>query len=108
MGGFSFINTDYLVDKLQGILSSTASVAFDLGLEILYEQCSNIIKNFKAISDKVNNDIPQAGDVTRMTNGCNAGIRNTFLSGGSLLENVGSKLSLPADYTNLIRGLVEM
>lgn len=166
MGGFSFMNTDYLVDKLQGILSGAASVAFDLGLKTLYEQCSNTIKNFEAISDKLNsmqldecaaakelvgvvmdengfhssevmkeklgtaikenklsqgvsemwdiittedkanNNVPQAGDVSRVTNGCNADIRNTFLSGGSLLENVGGRLGIPADYTNLIRGLV--
>ena len=56
--------------------------------------------------DKANNNVPQAGDVARVTNGCNADIRNTFLSGGSLLENLGSRLGLPADYTNLIRGLV--
>ena len=166
MGGFSFMNTDYLVDKLQGILSGAASVAFDLGLKTLCEQCSNTIKNFEALSDKLNsmqldecaaakelvgvvmdengfhssevmkeklgtaikenklsqgvsemwdiittedkanNNVPQAGDVSRVTSGCNAEITSTFLSGGSLLENVGSKLSLPADYTNLIRGLV--
>ena len=166
MGGFSFMNTDYLVDKLQGILSGAASVAFDLGLKTLCEQCSNTIKNFEALSDKLNsmqldecaaakelvgvvmdengfhssevmkeklgtaikenklsqgvsemwdiittedranNNVPQAGDVSRVTSGCNADITSTFLSGGSLLENVGSRLSLPADYTNLIRGLV--
>ena len=54
MGGFSFMNTDYLVNKLQGILSGAASVAFDLGLKTLCEQCSNTIKNFEAISDKLN------------------------------------------------------
>jgi len=160
------MNTDYLVDKLQGILSGAASVAFDLGLKTLCEQCSNTIKNFEALSDKLNsmqldecaaakelvgvvmdengfhssevmkeklgtaikenklsqgvsemwdiittedkanNNVPQAGDVSRVTSGCNAEITSTFLSGGSLLENVGSKLGLPADYTNLIRGLV--
>jgi len=166
MGGFSFMNTDYLVDKLQGILSGAASVAFDLGLKTLCEQCSNTIKNFEALSDKLNsmqidecaaakelvgvvmdengfhssevmkeklgtaikenklsqgvsemwdiittedkanNNVPQAGDISRVTSGCNAEITSTFLSGGSLLENVGSKMGLPADYTNLIRGLV--
>ena len=166
MGGFSFMNTDYLVDKLQGILSGAASVAFDLGLKTLCEQCSNTIKNFEAISDKLNsmqidecaaakelvgvvmdengfhssevmkeklgtaikenklsqgvsemwdiittedkanNNVPQAGDVSRVTSGCNAEITSTFLSGGSLLENVGSKMGLPANYSNLIRGLV--
>ncbi|WP_319549521.1 conjugal transfer protein TraH [Desulfogranum marinum] len=166
MGGFSFMNTDYLVNKLQGILSGAASVAFDLGLKTLCEQCSNTIKNFEAISDKLNsmqldecaaskelvgvvmdengfhsgevmkeklgtaikenklsqgvsemwdiittedkanNNVPQSGDVSRVTSGCNAEITSTFLSGGSLLANVGSKIGLPTDYADLIRGLV--
>ncbi|GAB6194225.1 conjugal transfer protein TraH [Desulfocastanea catecholica] len=54
MGGFSFMDTDYLVDKLQAILSNAAGVAFDLGLKTLCEQCSNTIKNFEALSDALN------------------------------------------------------
>jgi conjugative transfer pilus assembly protein TraH len=165
-GGFSFMNSDYLVDKLQGILSGAAAVAFDLGLKTLCEQCSNTIKNFEALSDKLNsmqldecaaakelvgvvmddngfhssevmreklgtsikenklsqgvsemwdivtkqdaanNNVPQAVDVAKITSGCNADMQSTFLSGGSLLQNVGNKMNLPADYTNLIRGLI--
>jgi conjugative transfer pilus assembly protein TraH len=165
-GGFSFMNTDYLVNKLQGILTGAAAVAFDLGLKTLCEQCSNTIKNFEALSDNLNsmqldecaaakelvgvvmddngfhstevmreklgtsikenklsqgvsemwdivtredeanNNVPQAGDVAQITSGCNGDIQSTFLSGGSLLANVGSKMGLPADYTDLIRGLV--
>lgn len=166
MGGFSFMNSDYLVSKLQGILSGAAGVAFDLGLKTLCEQCSNTIKNFEAMSDKLNsmqleecaaakelvgivadkngfhssevmrekldtaikknklrqgavemwdmitkdntanNNVPQAGDVSRITRGCNADITSTFLHAGSLLENVGGKMGIPRDYINLIRGLV--
>ena len=166
MGGFSFMNTEYLVDKLQAILSGAAAVAFDLALKTLCEQCSNTIKNFEALADnlnsmqidecaaakelvgvvmddngfhstevmrerlgtsikenklsqgvvemwdmatkedKANNNVPQAGDVSRVTSGCNAEITSTFLSGGSLLENVGGKMGLPTDHINLIRGLV--
>ena len=166
MGGASFMNTDYLVDKLQGILSNAAAVAFDLGLKTLCEQCSNTIKNFEAIADKLNsmqieecsaskelvgivadkngfrsadairerlgtaikknkltqgisemwdiatkqdqarNNVPQAGDVARITRGCNADITATFLSGGSLLANVGSRMHMPTTYIDLIRGLV--
>ncbi len=165
MGGASFMNTDYLVDKLQGILAGAASVAFDLGLKTLCEQCSNTIKNFEAIADKLNsmqiqecaagktlvgivadkhgfrsaeemkerlgtaikenklsrgvsemwdiitkddkarNNVPQAGDVARATQGCNADITAAFLSGGSLLQNVGSRMHIPANYIDLIRGL---
>ena len=166
MGGFSFMNTEYLVDKLQAILSGAAAVAFDLALKTLCEQCSNTIKNFEALADnlnsmqidecaaakelvgvvmddsgfhstevmrerlgtsikenklsqgvvemwdmatkedKANNNVPQAGDVSRVTSGCNAEITSTFLSGGSLLENVGGKMGLPTDHIDLIRGLV--
>ena len=160
------MNTDYLVDKLQGILSGAASVAFDLGLKTLCEQCSNTIKNFEALSDnlnsmqlaecaaakelvgvvmdengfhssevmkeklgtaikenklvqgvsemwdlistedRANNNVPRSGDVARVMSGCNAEITSTFLSGGSLLANVGSKIGLPASYTDLLRGLI--
>jgi conjugative transfer pilus assembly protein TraH len=166
MGGFSFMNTDYLVDKLQGILSGAAAVAFDLGLKTLCEQCSNTIKNFEAIADNLNsmqidecaaakelvgivmdengvhstevmrerlgtaikenklkqgvvemwdmatkedqanNNVPQAGDVSNVTSGCNAEITSTFLSAGSLLENVGSKMGIPITHIDLIRGLI--
>ena len=166
MGGASFINTDYLVDKLQGILTGAGAVAFDLALKTLCEQCSNTIKNFEAIADKLNsmqleecaaakelvgvvmdengfhssevmreklgtaikenklsqgisemwdiitkedqanNNVPQTGDVTRVTSGCNGEIRAVFLSGGSLLENVGSMMGIPVTHIDLIRGLV--
>lgn len=166
LGGMSFMNTDYLVDKLQGILSGAAAVAFDLGLKALCSQCSNTIKNFEAIADNLNsmqieecaaakglvgmvmdengvhssevareklgtaikenklvqgvsemwhmateedqanNNVPQAADVTRINSGCNADIRNIFLSGGSMLDNLGSAMGIPTAHTELIRGLV--
>ncbi len=166
MGGFSFLNEDYLVDKLQAILEGAPAVAFDLALKTLCEQCANTIKNFEALADKLNsmqldecaaakelvgvvmdengfhstevmqeklgtsikenklsqgisemwdiatkedkanNNVPQSADVARVTSGCNGEITSTFLAGGSLLENIGSKLSIPANHTNLIRGLV--
>jgi conjugative transfer pilus assembly protein TraH len=166
MGGFSFMNSDYLVDKLQGIMSGAAAVAFDLALKTLCEQCANTIKNFEALSDKLNsmqldecaaakelvgvvmdengfhstevmreklgtsikenklsqgvaemwdiitkedqanNNVPRSGDVARVTSGCNAEIRSTFLTQGSLLENVGGRMGIPRDHIDLIRGLV--
>lgn len=166
LGGFSFLNADYLVDKLQSILENAPAVAFDLALKTLCEQCSNTIKNFEAMADKLNsmqidecaaskelvgvvmdengfhstevmrerlgtaikenklsqgvsemwdiltkedelnNNVPQPADIASITNGCNAEIKAVFLTGGSLLANVGSKLSIPSGYTDLIRGLV--
>ena len=166
MGGFSFMNTDYLVNKLQSILSNAPAVDFDLDLKTLCEQCSNTIKNFEALADKLNsmqidecaaakelvgvvadengfhssevmrerlgtaikenklvsgtaemwdiltkedranNNQPQPGDVADVTSGCNAETTSIFLAGGSLLANLGSRMSIPANHIDLIRGLV--
>jgi len=166
MGGFSFMNTDYLVGKLQAILSGAPAVAFDMALKTLCEQCSNTIKNFEALADKLNsmqldecaaskelvgimadengfhssevmreklgmaikenklvsgtaelwdslskqdranNNQPQPADVADVTRGCNADMTTLFLSGGSLLANVGSRMGIPSSHIDLIRGLV--
>jgi conjugative transfer pilus assembly protein TraH len=44
--------------------------------------------------------------VARATSGCNAEISTTFLTRGSLLENVGGRMGIPRDHIDLIRGLV--
>ena len=46
LGGFSFLNFEYLVQKLQRILMSGGAVAFDLALKTLFEPCSTSIKSF--------------------------------------------------------------
>jgi conjugative transfer pilus assembly protein TraH len=53
-GGVSFMDFDYLVKKLQNVLASAPSVAFDLALNVLCEPCSKIIKSFTAITDTLN------------------------------------------------------
>ncbi|MBU0967614.1 MAG: conjugal transfer protein TraH [Proteobacteria bacterium] len=54
LGGFSFLNFEYLVEKLQRILMSGGAVAFDLALKTLCEPCATSIKSFEAIADKLN------------------------------------------------------
>lgn len=54
MGGFSFMNADYLTKKLQSILSNASAVAFDLALKTLCEQCANTITKMESISDSLN------------------------------------------------------
>ncbi|MFH1020561.1 MAG: conjugal transfer protein TraH, partial [Pseudomonadota bacterium] len=62
--------------------------------------------------DRANRNLAQKPDVLRAVSGCNAEIKEIFLSnladsGGSLLDNLGvGKLALSADYVGLIRGLV--
>ncbi len=168
MGGFSFMDTSHLVNKLQAILSGAASVAFDLALKTMCEQCANTIKNMEAIADKLNsmqldecsaskelvgimaddngfrsseemrsqlgkaikeNKLPSGAstlwsdltkqdwankgvastsDINDTISGCNADIKAVFLStsGGSMLANMGTKMGLPAEYINLMRGMV--
>ena len=55
LGGFSFMNYDYLVQKLQRIMGpSAAAFAFDIALNTLCEPCANAIKAFEAIVDRLN------------------------------------------------------
>ena len=55
LGGFSFMNVDYLVQKLQRILAAAPAAAFDLALKTLAPQVSETIKSLEAIVDKLNN-----------------------------------------------------
>lgn len=55
LGGFSYMEFDYLVQKLQRIMgSSAAAFAFDIALNVLCEPCANAIKAFEAITDRLN------------------------------------------------------
>lgn len=55
LGGFSFLDTDYLVQKLQRILSAAPAAAFDIALKTLAPQVSDTIKSLESIVDKLNN-----------------------------------------------------
>jgi len=54
MGGFSFLNFDYLVTKLQRVLQGAPAAAFDMALNTLCTPCSNTIKSMEAISNTLN------------------------------------------------------
>lgn len=54
MGGFSFLNFEYLVQKLQRILQSAPAAAFDLALNELCEPCAKTIKSLEALADYLN------------------------------------------------------
>jgi len=56
--------------------------------------------------DKANNNVSQAGDISNAMSGCNSELTSTFLASGSLLDNVGSKMGIPANHISLIRGLI--
>ena len=53
MGGFSFLNVNYLVQKFQKILQAAPAMAFDLALSTLCQQCSNIMKSLEALANEL-------------------------------------------------------
>jgi|GEM_PF-2730918 len=54
MGGFSFLNPDYLVQKVQAMLQAAPFIAFDLALQTLCPTCSEILKKAEALIDTLN------------------------------------------------------
>ncbi len=54
MGGFSFLDFDYLVTKLQNILQAAPAAAFDIALKTLCEQCANTVKDLEAVASQLN------------------------------------------------------
>ncbi len=54
LGGFNFLNFDYLVEKLQRIMTNAPAVAFDMALSVMCEQCSKTIKAFETIINDLN------------------------------------------------------
>jgi conjugative transfer pilus assembly protein TraH len=54
MGGFSFMNAQYLVQKLQAILANAPAVAFNLALHTLCTPCENIMSKMEQLSDALN------------------------------------------------------
>ena len=54
MGGFGFLNFDYLVTKLQRVLQGAPAAAFDMALNTLCTPCSNTVKTLEAISNGLN------------------------------------------------------
>lgn len=55
LGGFSFLDTDKLVEKFQRILSAAPAAAFDIALKTLSPQTADTIKSLEAMVEKLNN-----------------------------------------------------
>lgn len=54
LGGFSYLNFEYLVTKLQKIMQAAPAAAFDIALNVLCEPCSKTIKSLEAITNTLN------------------------------------------------------
>lgn len=53
-GGFSFLNVEFLIQKLKNILQAAPAYAFDLALTQLCQTCANILKSLEAIANELN------------------------------------------------------
>ncbi len=53
-GGFSYLNVDYLVQKIQSMIQAAPAIAFDIALQTLAEQISISSKDFQNIIDRLN------------------------------------------------------
>ncbi len=54
-GGYHFVDTDWLVTKLQQILQNAPSVALDLALNVLCTQCAKVMKEMQNMTNALNN-----------------------------------------------------
>jgi conjugative transfer pilus assembly protein TraH len=54
MGGMSFMNIQYLVQKLQSIMTAAPAAAFDIALKTLAPQVAATLKELEALADRLN------------------------------------------------------
>jgi len=55
MGGFSYLNFEYLVQKFQQILSAAPAFAFQIALKTLCESCADILSSLDSLMNQINN-----------------------------------------------------
>lgn len=53
-GGVSFLNPDYLVQKLEQIVQNAPAVALDLALNVMCEPCKNAMETMENATNKLN------------------------------------------------------
>ncbi len=105
MGGFSFLNFEYLVQKLQRILMSGGAVAFDLALKTLCEPCATSIKSFEAIADKLNSlqldECAAARDIKAV-------LEKGDGQGFASMDTIGRRLSTALKENKLSQGVADL
>ena len=54
LGGISFLDADYMVEKLENMLQAAPAVAFDMALKTMCKECSETITKMEAAADWLN------------------------------------------------------
>ncbi len=55
LGGMSFLDADYLMKKLQGMIQAVPTVAFDMAMKEFCKECSETLGRLTALTDYLNN-----------------------------------------------------
>jgi len=53
-GGFSYLNPEYLIEKLKAVSSAAPAFAYQMAISTLCKDCSNIMNELEKISDMIN------------------------------------------------------
>ncbi len=81
MGGFSYLNFQYLVKKLQAILQAAPAFAFQLALKTFLPQVSTILSDLESIADSING---------LNVNSCAAAKQLVAVAGGALGKGINN------------------
>ena len=118
MGGFSYLNFDYLVQKLQGIIQAAPALAFQIAIKVLSEQLGDSADWLETVTNAINglnfnSCTAMNGIVTTTANAINKAIKNTGNEGtkkqnegggdffGSIISDIGNNIWKAAkDYFN--------
>ncbi|MHB8712487.1 MAG: conjugal transfer protein TraH [Trichloromonadaceae bacterium] len=104
LGGFSFLNFEYLVQKLQRILMSAGAAAFDLALKTLCEPCASTVKSLDALANQLNGiqlDECTAGKEVRA-------VLDDGTGGFADMDAVGNRLSSAIKENKINQGLSDL
>jgi len=55
MGGFSYLNFDYLVQKLQSIIQAAPALAFEIAVKVLSEKLGGVMQSLESVTNAINN-----------------------------------------------------
>lgn len=84
MGGFSYLNFEYLVQKFQSILSAAPAFAFQIALKTLCEGCADVLASLDSLVNQINN---------LNVNSCQASKAIGAWGGQKLAQAIGNSVS---------------
>jgi len=104
MGGFSFLNFDYLVQKFQRILQNAPAAAFELALKNLCEPCATVMNTLEAMSTGLNNlKLDECHDSKVLT----ARIMSAFTDNPKIKQEAEKDLSIEQGWNAFTQALDE-